>query len=142
MNNSSEHFEKASQGMIEACEEMSVTCRRSMDAMIESTTALSKGCEEFSRKIGDLMQESMSRTIAASKNMMAAKSPKEFADLHNEFMKESVDRWMAGTGRLSEISARMTQETFEPVTKHANAAINKAMHKTQQQAERVSGRAA
>ena len=138
MNNASEHIEKASQGMIEACEEMSATARRSVDAMIESTTALSKGCEEFGRKLGNLMQESMTRSVAAGKNLLAAKSPKEFADLHNEYMKDCFDHWMAGTGRLSEISTRTTQEAFEPVTKHAHAAINKAVRKTQQ----ASGRAA
>ena len=47
-------------------------------------------------------------------------------------MKDCFDHWMAGTGRLTEISARTTQEAFEPVTKHASATMNKAMRKAQQ----------
>src|ERR1700733_7324799 len=123
MHDASEQMEKVTQGIIQACDEVNVGCCKSVDAMIEATAAMSKGCEEFSRKLGSLMQESVSRTMNAGKTMMAARSIKEISDLHAEFTKGLFDQWLAGTGRLTEISARVTQEALEPVTRHANDAM-------------------
>src|SRR5277367_3155188 len=98
MNESSEQMEKITQGLMQACEEMSTNYRSSVDAAVEATSAIAKGCEEFSRKVGNLMQESVARAMSAGKTMAAAKSVKEVSDLQTEFMKEAFDQWLAGTG--------------------------------------------
>ncbi|MGE3624321.1 MAG: phasin family protein [Bdellovibrionales bacterium] len=136
MTRTTEQMEKTTQGLIKACDEMGTNCSKSVDAVVEATSAVSKGCEEFSRKWGDLVQESVARTLAAGKTMMNARSLKEISDLQTEFMKECFDTWLAGTSRLSEISARTTQEAFEPVARHASDTMNKAARQAQ------SGRAA
>jgi phasin family protein len=135
MNDQTEQMEKVTQGLMQACEDINAACCKSMDTMMESTTAVTKGYEEFSRNLGQFMQESMSRAMNASKTMMSAKSIKQIAELQSEFMKEFFDSWMAGTGRLSEISARTTQEAFEPVTKQANTAFNKVADEAQRAAK-------
>jgi len=132
MKDVAEQMEKVTQGLIQACDEMNATCRQSMDAVMESTSVLTRGCEELSRKFGNLMQESMERTLSAGKTMMSAKSIKEIADLHAEFMKDYFEQWMTGTGKLSEISARVSQKAIEPVARHAGTAISKAAEKAQQ----------
>jgi phasin family protein len=132
MNPSSEQMDKVTQNLMQACDEMGATYRKSMDAVMESTAALTKGCDELSRNFGSLMQEQMSRALSAGKTIMSAKSMQEFADLQAGFMKECFDQWMASTGKLSEISVRVTQEAIEPVTKHANDTMSKAAQKAQQ----------
>src|ERR1700730_6455005 len=109
MNDTSKQMEKVTQGIMQACDEMNANCCKSVDALVEATAVMSKGCEEFSRNLGSLVQESLSRTMNASKTMMAAKSIKEIGELQAEFAKGFFDQWMAGAGRLSEISARTTQ---------------------------------
>ena len=74
------------------------------------------------------------RIILVGEQTVGAKEGELTTD---KFMKEFFDSWVAGAGRLSEISARVTQEAFEPVAKHANEAINIAAQKAQQ-----AGRAA
>ena len=138
MNEGSEQMEKVASGVMEACDEMSSQYIKSVDAMVEATAAMSKGYEEFSRRLGALMQDSIARTMNASRTMLSAKTMKEMGDLQTEFAKEFFDQWMAGTGRLSEISARTTQEALSPVAKQANDAMGKATRKAQQQ----NGRAA
>jgi len=126
----SQQMDQVTQNMMTACDEMSAQYSKSVDAMVEATAAVSKGCEEFSRKLGTLMQDSVSRAMNASRTMMSAKSLKEISDLQTEFAREFFDQWMAGTGRLTEISARTTQEAFEPVARQANDAMGKAAEKT------------
>lgn len=132
MFESSEHMEKVTQGLIQACDEVNANCCQSVSAMVEATAAMSKGCEEFSRKLGTLVQESMSRAMNASKTMMAAKSIKEIGELQTEFAKSFFDQWLEGTGKLSEISARVTQQAMSPVAKHANDAVSKVAQRVQQ----------
>ena len=132
MNEPTEHMEKITQGLKTACDDMSTSYRSSVNAAVEATSVITKGCEELSRKFGDLMQTSMERAVNTGKTMMSARSVQEFSNLHNEYMKEAFDHWVAGTGKLSEISARVTQQAMQPVARHANDAMNKAAEKARQ----------
>jgi phasin family protein len=132
MKDQTEQMEKITQGLIQSCDEMNATCCKSVDALMEATTAASKGCEEWSRNLGGLVQESMSRAMNAGKIMLAAKNLQDAAETQTEFVKSLFDSWMAGAGRLSQISARMTQEAFEPVVKHANDTMGEMARRTQQ----------
>lgn len=131
MSDASEQMEKISQGMKQACDDASSNCCRSVDALVEATAAMSKGCEEFSRNLGALIQESVSRALNTGKIMVSARSLEEMGKLQAECAKDLFDQWIAGTGRLTEISARMTREALEPVAQHANDAMSKAVYKTQ-----------
>jgi len=124
-------MEKVTQNLIQACDEMSENYRQSVDAVMESTSALAKGCEELSRNFGSLLQEQVAHALNTGKTFMSAKSVKEITDLQAEYIKGFLDQWMAGTGRLSEISARVTQEALTPVAKQANNAIGKAGEQVQ-----------
>jgi hypothetical protein len=92
MFESSEHMEKVTQGLLQACDEVNTNCCQSVNAMVEATAAMSKGCEEFSRKLGTLIQESVSHAMKTGKTMMAAKSVKEFGELQTEFAKSFFDQ--------------------------------------------------
>jgi phasin family protein len=133
INGSAEQMDKVAQNLIQACDEINANYRQSMDAVVESTAAITRGCDEISRNWSGFMQEQMERALNTGKTMMTAKSIKEIADLQNEFIKDCFDQWMAGTGRISEISARVTQQAFEPVARHANDTICKVTQKARQQ---------
>jgi phasin family protein len=128
-----QQMEKVTQGLMKACEDINAACCDSMSAMMESNAALTKGCEEIGRNFGSFMQDQIARTMSGAKTVMAAKSLKEFADLQSEFMKDCFEQWMAGTGKLSEISARVTKDAIEPVAKHATVSMSKAIQQAQQQ---------
>jgi phasin family protein len=120
-----EQRQKVTQGLMQACDEMNATCCQSMDAVVESASALTKGCEEISRNFGNWMQEQMARTLKTGKTMMSVKSMQEIADVQAEFMKDCFDQWMISTGQMSKISARVTQEALAPVAKHARGVMGK-----------------
>jgi phasin family protein len=125
-----EQMDKTAQGLMQAFEEMNASAKAFGEATMQSASAMTKGWEEISRSASGIMQESMARTMSAGKTLMGAKNPKEMMDMQAEFMKDCFDCWMAGTGKLSEISARVTQEVIDPVAQHASAAMSKMMVKT------------
>ncbi len=130
MTPSTEHMEQASQGMMQAYEDMNVLARDYMDAVMRSASAMSKGLDETIRSTSGIVQESMTRAMSASKTLTGAKNMREMMDLHAEFMKDCFDCWMAGTGKISEISARSAKEVIEPMAQHANDTISKIAQKT------------
>lgn len=129
MNDSKEQMEKAAQNLMQACEEMSVIARDQMDAAMRSANACWQGCSEINQNVGGLMQESMSRAVNAGKTIMGAKNVREMMDLQNEFMKDFFDCWVSGTGKISEISARVAKETVDPLAEQANNAVNKVIQR-------------
>ncbi len=139
MTDAAEQMEKVTQGLIQACNEMNALTRESVNAVIQSTTAVTKGCEELTRNLGDLVQQSVAQTLNTSKALMSAKTLREMVDMQTEFMKECYESWMSGTGKISAISSRVTQEAIEPVANHVNATMSKVTQQAQQHAQ---GRAA
>jgi phasin family protein len=132
MTDPRQSMEKIAQGLMQSCDEVNASCCKSVDVLMDATTAASKGCEEFSRKLGGLLQESVARTLGAGKVMLSAKNLQDVAETHSALMQGLFDSWMAGAGRLSQISARWTQEAFEPVMKHANDTMSEVARKAQQ----------
>ena len=124
--------ERMTQDMVEACDEMHANCTKSVDAMLEATSAVTKGCEEFSRNFGAMMQKSMAHAVTTSKTLMSARSLQELGELQAGFVKEFFDSWLSHAGQLGEISTRTTRQALEPVAKHASETMTKVAEKTQQ----------
>ncbi len=133
MNEQAEqNMQKVTQGMMKACEDINAACCESMTAAMQSNAAITKGCEELSRNFGSLMQEQIARAMSAGKTFMGAKSVQEFTAMQSEFMKDCFEQWMAGTGKMSEISARVAQQAIEPVAKQATMTMSKVAQHIQQ----------
>lgn len=129
-----EHMEKATQGMMKACEDASGMAREHMDAAMKAASVVSKGMEEIVRNTSSMLQESMAKSMEVGKSMMSAKSVPEAMNTHGEFMKECFDNWVAATGKISEISARMAQDAMGPITEQTNNTITKFTQKAKQAA--------
>lgn len=124
------NVEKATHGVIQTYEELNNVARALSEATMQSASAMTKGWDEITRSAGGMMQESVERTMSASKTMMSCKSMREAMEMQNEFIKTCFDSWMAGTGKLTEISARISKEVMEPVTQQVSSTMNKIMVKT------------
>jgi phasin family protein len=130
MNNMSmASVEKASASVMQAYEEMNNMARAFSEASMQSAAAMTKGWEEISRTASGMVQESVARSMEASKAMMGMKDVRQMVEAQQEMVKEFCDSWMAGTGKLGEISARISQEVAEPVSTQMNSAMGKIMAK-------------
>ncbi len=134
MQESMQQMEKVTQSLMHVCEEMGSIARNQMDAGVRSATACMQGATEISQNVNGLVQESMSRAVNAGRTMMTAKSLREMMDLQNEFMKEAFESWVTSSGKISEISARVTKDTIDPLAEHATTAMNKLAERAKQAA--------
>src|SRR5579862_3193299 len=106
MSPATQHIEKANQSVMQIWEEMNNFSRESMEVAMRSVAAMTKGWDETTRSTGGLIQENWTRAMTAGKTIMDAKTMQEMMNMNVEFMKDCFDSWMAGTGRVTEISAR------------------------------------
>lgn len=124
-----EQMEKATQSLIQICEDVNAFARATVDANLRSVTAAAKGWDESSKSAGHLVQENLSRMLSVGKTVAEAKSLRDIVTMQQDFMKDCVDLWMANANKLSEISARTAKDVVEPVTQNANDAISRIMQK-------------
>jgi phasin family protein len=129
-----EHIEKATQGVMKACEDASGMARDHMDAAMKAAAVVGKGMEEIVRNTSSMIQESMTRGMEVGKTIMSAKSVPEAMNTHSEYMKDCFDTWVAATGKISEISARMAQDAMSPIAENTNNAITKFTDKVKKAA--------
>ncbi len=124
-----EHMEKAKEQLAKTVEDMNAFARDSWNVALKSSSALTKGWDETTRSATSLSQEGFNRAVNASKTILSAKSLSEMVELQNEHVKETLDHILASTNKLSEISARVFKDVFEPVSQHANSTVSKIMEK-------------
>lgn len=125
----SDQVEKATQAMANAYEEMNKYARETVDMSIRAANAFTKGWEETTRSAHALLQDNFARAMAAGKTIAAAKNIRDVVDTHNEFVKDYVDAVISNTGKITEISARVTKEVVEPIAQHATDTVSRIMQK-------------
>ena len=126
MNAVAENFTKTTQ---QAAENFNVIARESVDVVLKSASAASKGWDEATRSASELAQENLNRAVTAGKTILSAKSPREAMDLQTEFLRESLEHFVANTSILSEISARIARDAIEPVTQHTSNVLSRVLQR-------------
>ena len=129
MTPSTEQIQKATQHVVTAYEEIGSMARDHFDATLKSANAASKGWDELARSTSGMFQETLALVVSTGKTIMGARSLREVAELQNEIVKDMFDNWVASTNKLSEISARVTQDVVAPIAEHTNTAFHKIAQK-------------
>jgi phasin family protein len=122
-------FNEIPANVSKAFEDINAAVSNYVSAVTKSSAALWQGIEEITRSVGGLTQESLARVVSAYTTIAAAKTPQEAISTHTDFVKESFDNAVANSSKVSEISVRTAQETFSPLTQHANEAISAVINK-------------
>lgn len=99
--------------------------KETVDAALKSGTTLAHGLQEIGKTMLGLTQASIEDGVSASKKIMAAKSLHEVVELQAEFGKANMDRMMAESTRLADMTAELYRDAFAPLTAQVNAAMGK-----------------
>lgn len=124
-NAASDSMERMANSLIQACNEASAMTRCSMDASLQSATALARGCEDMMQCMTSLFQNAIGQNISASRAMMGARTLRDLMEAQSGFMRSGMEFMMSEMGRLSQISARTAQQAAEPVSNQMQATISR-----------------
>ena len=122
-----EQVEKASQAAIKTYDDLNSLNKDNFDAVMQSGTIVAKGYEAIGKEFMAFAQSAVEANVAATKAVFGAKDVKEAFDLQAEFARSSMDKALAESAKLSEMSMSVAKEAFEPIQARVNVAVETAM---------------
>ncbi len=120
-----EQVEKANQAMMKSAEEMQKLSKENLEACLQASTIIAKGMQDLGREWTTYLQESMERSAAATRALMAARTVQEVVSLQSDWVKSSLDKLVAEATRLSEQTVKVTSDAMEPISARLSVAAEK-----------------
>jgi len=99
--------------------------KENVEAVVRSGSIVAKGVQDWSHSLVVLAQTSIDEQVAASKALIGAKSLKEVIDLSSTMAKSSFDKMMAEGSKLTQLSTKLAEEAFVPLSTRVSAAVER-----------------
>ncbi len=96
-----------------------------VEAVMESSTVLAKGTQEFTKAWFDLAQASVDQNVAATKALLGSKTVKELAEVQSGLATRNYDALVADGRKLSDMSVKLAEDVAKPVNARVNAAMDR-----------------
>lgn len=91
--------------------------KENVEAVVQSTTIVAKGCEELSKNLWGWMQNVTEQSMVTGKQALAVKTMRELVELQTSYLRNLVDQSMTETTKMSEIGARVANQAMEPINR-------------------------
>lgn len=101
--------------------------QETLDAVVQAGSVMARGMESFSRELMTFAQASAEANAAVATRMFGVKSLQEAIDLQNAHARDSFDKAVAETSKLTEMSVKVANEAFEPLQARVNVAVEKLL---------------
>lgn len=96
-----------------------------MDAFVRAGTIFAKGWQDVAKTAFTVSQETVEESVAVGKAVLGAKSLKEVVDLQTSFVKNSFDKAVAESGKISETNFKLAEEALLPLSERLNVTVSK-----------------
>jgi phasin family protein len=96
-----------------------------LDAFVKSSQIWAAGVQDISKAVAATAQAQLDHTFATVKALAAIKSVKEVVDLQTNLARTSVEKVVAETGKLTDASVKLTEQTWAPIAERVTLAVEK-----------------
>jgi len=120
-----QQMEKSTAQFLKGFEDLTAITKQNVDAFVQSGTILAKGFEDISKSTAAYTQSTLENSAAASKAVLGVKTVRDLLDLQSSFAKKSFDSAVAESTKVSEISVKVANEAFQPISAQINATLGK-----------------
>ena len=101
--------------------------RANLDAFIQSQHVLMNGLQELSKEMVAQTQTQLEAAATASKSALSARTLAEIVELNVDGAKVGYEKFVAGSSKLGQLSAQVTNDAFAPLKARATAATETLM---------------
>ncbi len=122
-----ESFKKAAKPAFPGYGELVSANQENLDAVVKAGSVMVHGMEIFSRELMTFAQASAEANAAVATRLFGVKSLQEAVDLQNAHARDSFDKTVAETSKLTEMSVKVASEAFEPLQARVNVAVEKLL---------------
>jgi len=99
--------------------------QENLEAFIKSSQILARSAEDLSKALAEFAQTSMEMSTKASQTLMGVKSLQDLAEVQSGLAKDSLEHFIAGASRLSDMTMKVANEAMEPISARVNKAVEK-----------------
>ena len=119
---------KVKQGMEKAmktAEELVAFGQGNVEAMVKSGQVWAAGVQDIGKQMAATAQASFEETVSTFKALSSVKSLKDAFDLQANFARSAMEKTMAESGKLTDASLKLTEQTLAPLTARVSLAVEK-----------------
>jgi phasin family protein len=119
---------KVKEGMEKAmktAEEMVAFSQGNMEALVKSGQIWAAGMQDLGKQIAANAQASFEETMSTFKALSSVKSLKDAFDLQSNLARATMEKTLAESGRLTDASLKLTEQTMAPITSRVSLAVEK-----------------
>jgi phasin family protein len=119
---------KVKEGMEKAmktAEELVAFGQGNVEAMMKSGQIWAAGMQDFSKLIAANAQASFDETLSTFKALSGAKSLKDAFELQANLARSTLEKTVAESGKLTDASLKLTEQTMAPLTARFSLAMEK-----------------
>jgi len=102
-------------------EELADLARANVEAIVEAGRVASEGARSIGQDVVASSRDGVEQAADAIRLLAEAKSPTEYLQLQSEFARQSFDRAVAETSKLTESLVKLAGEAFQPLSNRATA---------------------
>jgi phasin family protein len=119
---------KVKEGMEKAmktAEELVAFGQGNMEALVKSGQIWAAGVQDISKQIAANAQASFDETMSTFKAFSSVKSLKDAFDLQANLARATMEKTLAESGKLTDASLKLTEQTLAPITARVSLAVEK-----------------
>ena len=110
---------------MKTAEEMMSFGQGNLEAVVKSSQIWAAGMQDIGKQMAASAQAQMDQTMATLKALAAVKSFKEAVELQSSLARSSVEKAVTETGKLTDASLKLAEQTLAPITARVTLAAEK-----------------
>jgi phasin family protein len=119
---------KVKEGMEKAmktAEELVAFGQGNVEALVKSGQIWAAGVQDIGKQIAANAQASFDETMSTFKAFTSVKSLKDAFDLQANLARSTLEKTLAESGKLTDASLKLTEQTLAPITARVSLAVEK-----------------
>jgi phasin family protein len=110
---------------IKSTEEIVSFGQGNVEAILKSSQIWATGVQDLGKHFAATAQAQMDETMATVKALSSVKSLKEAMELQSTLAKTAMEKMLAETGKLTDASMKLAEQTMAPITARVTLATEK-----------------
>ena len=110
---------------MKTAEELVTFGQGNFEAMVKSGQIWATGMQDLGKQVAASAQAQMDQTMATLKALAGVKSLKEAIELQSTLARSSVEKAVAETGKLTDASMKLAEQTMAPITARVSLAVER-----------------
>jgi phasin family protein len=116
-----ENMEKA----MKTAEEAVAFSQGNFEAFVKASQVFTAGLQDISKHLAAATQASVDDSVSFTKALVGVKSVKEVVDLQASYARSAIEKAVAETGKLTDASVKLAEQSFAPITARVTLAVEK-----------------